>query len=105
MKALVTGGTGTLGRLVVPRLQDAGCEVRVLSRHRRESSGEVEFVTGDLASGQGVQAAAQGAEIVVHCAGSRKGTRTRPATSYRPLYGPARVISSTSRSSGPIGSR
>ena len=24
MKALVTGGTGTLGRLVVPRLQDAG---------------------------------------------------------------------------------
>jgi uncharacterized protein YbjT (DUF2867 family) len=73
MKALVTGGTGTLGRLVVPRLQDAGCEVRVLSRRRRESSGEVEFVTGDLASGQGVQAAAKGAEIVVHCAGSRKG--------------------------------
>jgi uncharacterized protein YbjT (DUF2867 family) len=31
--ALVTGGTGTLGRLVVPRLRDAGCKVRVLSRH------------------------------------------------------------------------
>ena len=31
---LVTGGTGTLGSLVVPQLQDAGCEVRVLSRHR-----------------------------------------------------------------------
>jgi uncharacterized protein YbjT (DUF2867 family) len=29
---LVTGGTGTLGRLVVPRLQDAGYPVRVLSR-------------------------------------------------------------------------
>jgi uncharacterized protein YbjT (DUF2867 family) len=29
---LVTGGTGTLGRLVVPRLRDAGCDVRVLSR-------------------------------------------------------------------------
>ena len=55
MKALVTGGTGTLGRLVVPRLQDAGCDVRVLSRRRRESSGEVEFVTGDLASDQGVE--------------------------------------------------
>ena len=42
MKALVTGGTGTLGRLVVPRLQDAGYDVRVLSRHshdgRRASS-------------------------------------------------------------------
>ena len=28
---LVTGGTGTLGRLVVRRLGDAGCDVRVLS--------------------------------------------------------------------------
>jgi uncharacterized protein YbjT (DUF2867 family) len=28
---LVTGGTGTLGRLVVPRLREAGCKVRVLS--------------------------------------------------------------------------
>jgi uncharacterized protein YbjT (DUF2867 family) len=33
MKVLVTGSTGTLGRLVVPRLQHAGCGVRVLSRH------------------------------------------------------------------------
>ena len=32
---LVTGGTGTLGRLVVPRLRDAGRDVRVLSRHSR----------------------------------------------------------------------
>ena len=39
MKALVTGGTGTLGRLVVPRLHDAGYDVRVLSRHRREDGG------------------------------------------------------------------
>jgi uncharacterized protein YbjT (DUF2867 family) len=73
MKALVTGGTGTLGRLVVPRLQDAGCEVRVLSRHDREGGADTEFVTGDLASGEGVQAAVQGAEIIVHCAGTKKG--------------------------------
>ena len=31
---LVTGGTGTLGRQVVPR--EAGCEVRVLSRRGRD---------------------------------------------------------------------
>jgi uncharacterized protein YbjT (DUF2867 family) len=30
-------------------------------------------VTGDLATGQGIQAAVDGAEIIVHCAGSSKG--------------------------------
>ena len=73
MKALVTGGTGTLGRLVVPRLQDAGCEVRVLSRRSRAAGQGIEFVTGDLATGQGVDAAVVGAEVIVHCAGTKKG--------------------------------
>jgi uncharacterized protein YbjT (DUF2867 family) len=73
MKALVTGGTGTLGRLVVTRLQNAGCEVRVLSRHSRETGKDIESVTGDLASGEGVQAAVRGVEIVLHCAGTKKG--------------------------------
>ncbi len=70
---LVTGGTGTLGQLVVSRLRDGGCEVRVLSRRSHESGDGVEFVMGDLASGEGIDAAAEGAEIIVHCAGSRKG--------------------------------
>jgi uncharacterized protein YbjT (DUF2867 family) len=70
---LVTGGTGTLGRLVVPRLRDAGCDVRVLSRRSREGGEGIEFVTGDLATGEGIDAAVQGAEVVVHCAGSSKG--------------------------------
>jgi uncharacterized protein YbjT (DUF2867 family) len=70
---LVTGGTGTLGRLVVPRLQDAGYEVRVLSRRSREAGEGIEFVTGDLAAGEGIDAAVEGAEIIVHCAGSSKG--------------------------------
>ena len=34
---LVTGGTGTLGRLVVPQLVQAGGKVRVLSRHPRSA--------------------------------------------------------------------
>ncbi len=70
---LVTGGTGTLGRLVVPRLRDAGCEVRVLSRRSREAGEGIEFVTGDLATTEGIEAAVEGAEIIVHCAGSTKG--------------------------------
>jgi uncharacterized protein YbjT (DUF2867 family) len=70
---LVTGGTGTLGRLVVPQLRDAGCAVRVLSRRGRAAAGGIEFVTGDLATGAGIEAAVDRAEIIVHCAGSSKG--------------------------------
>jgi uncharacterized protein YbjT (DUF2867 family) len=70
---LVTGGTGTLGRLVVARLRDAGCDVRVVSRRSRDGEDGIEFVTGDLATGEGIEAAVQGAEIIVHCAGTSKG--------------------------------
>lgn len=66
---LVTGGTGTLGRLVVPRLRDAGCDVRVLSRRRRDAEGGIEYATGDLLTGEGIGPAVDGAEIIVHLAG------------------------------------
>jgi uncharacterized protein YbjT (DUF2867 family) len=74
---LVTGGTGTLGRLVVPRLREAGRPVRVLSRQAREGDG---FVQGDLATGEGVEAAVEGAETIVHLAGSSKGDGEKAAT-------------------------
>jgi uncharacterized protein YbjT (DUF2867 family) len=70
---LVTGGTGTLGRQVVPRLRAAGCDVRVLSRRPRDDAGDIEYVTGDLLKDEGIQAAVDGAGIIVHCAGSSKG--------------------------------
>jgi uncharacterized protein YbjT (DUF2867 family) len=80
---LVTGGTGTLGRLVVPRLRDAGATVRVLSRHSHEAEAGVEFVTGDLATGEGIDAAVEGAEIIVHCAGSTKGDEEKAVNLVR----------------------
>jgi uncharacterized protein YbjT (DUF2867 family) len=70
---LVTGGTGTLGRLVVPRLRAAGRDVRVLSRQRRDGGEGIEFVVGDLTTGEGVDAAVDGVETVVHLAGTNKG--------------------------------
>jgi uncharacterized protein YbjT (DUF2867 family) len=70
---LVTGGTGTLGRQVVARLRDAGCDVRVLSRRAHEAADGIGYVTGDLATGEGIEAAVDGAEIIVHCAGGSKG--------------------------------
>jgi uncharacterized protein YbjT (DUF2867 family) len=80
---LVTGGTGTLGRLVVPRLRDAGYDVRVLSRHPRPAAGGVELVAGDLGTGEGLQAAVAGAEVIVHLAGSAKGDQVKAANLVR----------------------
>ena len=59
---LLTGGTGTLGRHVVPLLGEAGWNVRVLTRRRHESAAGVEFVAGDLATGEGVEAAVAGGD-------------------------------------------
>ena len=79
---LVTGGTGTLGRQVIPRLRDSGRKVRVLSRSSHESNG-IEFVTGDLATGVGAEAAVQGAEVILHLAGSNKGDEVKTETLVR----------------------
>ncbi|MET9667557.1 SDR family oxidoreductase [Streptomyces sp. NPDC006475] len=70
---LVTGGTGTLGRHVIPLLLDAGSEVRVFSRHGRASGDGVDYVTGDLVKGEGIEAAVDGVDIVLHLAGGPKG--------------------------------
>jgi len=70
---LVTGGTGTLGRQVVPLLQATGAKVRVLSRTARETRDGVEYAAADLLTGEGVEAAVDGAEIVLHLAGGQKG--------------------------------
>ncbi len=70
---LVTGGTGTLGRLVVQRLRDAGCDVRVLSRRSREAEDGIKFMTGDLVRGEGIDAAVDGVGAIVHCASSSRG--------------------------------
>lgn len=70
---LVTGGTGTLGRLVVGRLREAGREVRVLTRRSRPAEDGVEFMTGDLAMGVGLEPAVAGVGTIVHCASDKKG--------------------------------
>jgi uncharacterized protein YbjT (DUF2867 family) len=70
---LITGGTGTLGRLVIDRLRDAGRDARVLSRRRHESTDGIEFLPGDLLEDQGIEAAVDGAELILHLAGGPKG--------------------------------
>ncbi|MGA0567497.1 SDR family oxidoreductase [Rathayibacter sp. KR2-224] len=70
---LVTGGAGALGSLVVDRLRERGHRVRVVSRRGTGQRDDVEYVSGDLDTGEGVADAVAGAGIVVHCAGSQKG--------------------------------
>ncbi len=72
---LVTGGTGTLGSHVVARLREAGRATRVLSRTSHAGEDGVEYVAGDLVGDVGVDAAVQGAGVVVHCAGARSGDK------------------------------
>lgn len=89
---LVTGGTGTLGTLVVERLRNAGRQVRVLSRNTHKGRGGLEFVTGDLATGDGIDAAVDGAEIIVHCAGSNKGDEEKARRLVRAAAGSQHLV-------------
>ncbi|MGW1257543.1 SDR family oxidoreductase [Streptomyces sp. NPDC002513] len=70
---LVTGGTGTLGRLVTERLRADGHEVRVLARHTQPYA--VDLIRG----GSGLEAAVTGVDTVVHCASTPRGGDERAA--------------------------
>jgi uncharacterized protein YbjT (DUF2867 family) len=71
---LVTGSTGTLGRALVPRLTDAGHEVRSLSRRPSPASaGPGAWATGDLRRDIGLDQAVAGMDVVVHCASAQRG--------------------------------
>jgi uncharacterized protein YbjT (DUF2867 family) len=65
MEILVTGGTGSLGSRVVDRLNEAGEDVRVMSRHRRADT-----LRGDLLTGEGLEEAVEGVGTIIHCASS-----------------------------------
>lgn len=70
MKALVTGGGGFLGGVIVRRLRERGDEVRSFSRgaYPELDGMGVETVRGDLDDAPAVAAAAQGCDIIFHVA-------------------------------------
>ena len=84
-RILVTGGTGTLGSALVPRLVARGHEVRSLSRHgaptadpdagadtdaKAASAAGVSQVRGDVRSGEGLDRALTDIDVVIHAATS-----------------------------------
>jgi len=89
---LVTGGTGTLGRVIVGRLVEAGWEVRVLSRRPRPGLLELPYqlARGDLRTGVGVDEAVADAASIIHCATGRD-----DVAAARNLIGAARRADTT----------
>jgi uncharacterized protein YbjT (DUF2867 family) len=90
---VVTGGTGTLGRQLVPKLLAQGHAVSVLSRRPEPKlpPGAAARL-GDVRTGAGVESAIDGAEVVIHAASSpgrrareteETGTRTVAAAARR----------------------
>jgi nucleoside-diphosphate-sugar epimerase len=73
MTALVTGGSGFIGRHLVRRLLEEGQQVRVLDV-REPDFKDVEVVLGDLGDPATVDRAVAGADVIYHLAVVRTGT-------------------------------
>lgn len=83
---LVTGGTGTLGRAVVARLEARSHCIRVLSRHATVGFGDrVEVITGDLVSGSGLREAVANVAAIIHCASAPQDAQQVDVTGTRAL--------------------
>ena len=69
-RVLVTGGTGVLGRELVPRLAAADFTVRVLSRRPAPAEARTEWAQAQIETGEGLAEAVDGVDVIAHCASS-----------------------------------
>jgi GDP-L-fucose synthase len=86
--ALVTGGTGLIGRQVVKLLEEAGAHVRIVSLDRVNVSAKAEHVQGDLCDFATCKRLTQDVDFVFHLAGikgSVEVTKAKPASFFVPL--------------------
>lgn len=92
---LITGGTGQLGRELIPRCRDRGWTVRIMSRGQAPPNpGGVEWATADLATGAGLDAAVDGVQAVVHLASlPYRGRRT----DHVDIEGTSRLVDAAAR--------
>ena len=70
--ALITGGTGFIGKELAIELASRGYIVRILSRSKQpKEMKEYEWVQGDLSSLEAAQQAVKNCSYVFHCAGEK----------------------------------
>ena len=86
--ALVTGGTGLIGREVVRRLCDFGARVRSVSLDELPTDSRAEQVSGDLRSFDFCREITVNMDFVFHVAGIKGSvdvTKAQPASTFVPL--------------------
>jgi len=69
-RILVAGGTGALGSDLVARLKNSDYQVRVLSRQPAPADTSIEWAQGDTITGEGLDAALAGVDVVANCTGN-----------------------------------
>jgi nucleoside-diphosphate-sugar epimerase len=73
----LTGATGFIGSALLRRLETAGWQIRALVRpasiHKRGFETAAEWIEGDLEDLPSLRRLVQGAEVVLHCAGTVRG--------------------------------
>lgn len=72
----VTGAGGHLGSQVVAALMERGARVRAITRRAQAhlAASDVDCLLADVRDGRALEAAFQGCQLVIHCAGPRPGT-------------------------------
>ena len=68
-KVLITGGTGLIGKALIPKLIDLGYDVNILSRSKKEIK-NVTVYTWDTNNGFIDEKALQGVDHIIHLAGA-----------------------------------
>ena len=74
MRVVVLGATGTVGQALLPLLADQHEVVAAVSRRPRAAQDGIRWATADVASGEGVAEAIDGADVLyylVHSLGQR----------------------------------
>ncbi|HEY1449698.1 MAG TPA: NAD(P)H-binding protein [Solirubrobacteraceae bacterium] len=66
MRVLLTGASGFIGALLVPRLHAAGHELRALARDPSRVQVELPIVRGDAVSGEGLEQALDGIDVAYY---------------------------------------